>query len=162
MQRITLKLAIMVLTFVAGTTIASSWATHQSNLASKKRISTTRVLEITGKLHEAEVKKDIESLNRITPDDFTWTMIDCSPIGKSKWLYLFENGGFRWNVIDVDNVETIIDKDKAIVTGRITILMTFSTDRHRLIDKSISSFTYRFEIRQGHWEIISAGFDYSK
>ena len=157
MQLNTPHLAMMVLTFLIAA-VTSSCLARQPNV-----VAQSEILELTGKFHEALVKKDIEALNRMTSDDFTWIMVDDIHVDKSKWL--IKVGGEdspKVKAIDIENIKTTTDESKATLFGRIISIVTFSTERHLLEHKFVYSFIYRFEIRQGHWEIINAGFDYSK
>jgi len=78
------------------------------------------LLELEGKMAEAWVRRDTQTLEQILADDYTLAGAGDAVIGKDEYLAEIVNPEFGTTSAIVDNLRIRLYGDAAVVTGRAT------------------------------------------
>lgn len=144
------RLFAALLTFVIGT--ASFAALHAYHLrAVLNSPDGQAIMQVEHEYIEANLNRDIETLDKILADDFTigtrWSIAT-----KGEWLDQLDNSDFKFEAINTDYADVEINGDTAVVRGK-------AYTRTSQGDIEFVSPTYRFkrdyEKRDGRWQIVS-------
>ena len=148
-------LATAGLTVLAGFSASAIWTARQDNLV-KVQLVEKSVLELTNQFHDAVIRQDIGMLRHIASDNLVWSEgKDMLNWNKSELLRAVESGYVKYKTIVVDDIKIDINGNEAIMRGDITVLQTFSVDRHRSEHESRHPLIYRFGFYQDRWQIVS-------
>jgi ketosteroid isomerase-like protein len=84
----------------------------------------TDIEEITAlerELIQAFVTGDISILDNILAESFIFTDPQGPPVGKSQWMLGLETGRFRFESVEIENLDVKLVGDTALATGKLNI-----------------------------------------
>jgi ketosteroid isomerase-like protein len=107
------------------------------------------VAALERELIQAFVTGDTVVLDIVLADGFIFTDPQGPPIGKSQWILGLETGRFRFETVEIENLEVKIFGDTALANGRINIRAAVNGSYN-------GSFHYTdvYVKQDGHWKVI--------
>jgi ketosteroid isomerase-like protein len=107
------------------------------------------VTALERKLIQAFVSGDTAVLDMILAEGFIFTDPQGPPIGKSQWMLGLETGRFRFESVEIENLDVKIFGDTALANGRIKIRAAVNGSYN-------GSFHYTdvYVKQDGHWNAI--------
>jgi ketosteroid isomerase-like protein len=150
MKYLAIRLIIALSTFFIGLSAAALIAPHSleanSNGAAKQEI-----LQVEHQYIQAHLNRDTATLDSILADDFT-IGTRYRGTNKAQRLALLDDPDFAFESINTDNVEVIVNGDKAEITGDAILTGRYGD---REFTSPQYSFIRAYEKRQGRWQIVS-------
>ena len=142
-----IRLSVSLLTFIIGLSLVTVLKPlHAADAQAEQEI-----LQVEHAYIEANLQRDIVTLDRILADEFTIRSY-CRVITKAQRLALLQNPDFAFESIETNDVKVEVNGDTAVVTGEAILRESyqgemFYSPRYRFIRK--------YEKRQGSWQIVS-------
>ncbi len=79
------------------------------------------LIELEHQVHDAFVRRDTETVDRILADDFIFTDPEGNSVTKGGWIADLESGEFTYEAIHMDDLRVRILGDAAVSNGRVTM-----------------------------------------
>jgi ketosteroid isomerase-like protein len=116
---------------------------------SKESSDLEEVAALERELIQAFVSGDIAVLDTILAEGFIFTDPQGPPIGKSQWMHGLETGRFRFESVEIENLDVKLFGDTALANGRIKIRAAVNGSYN-------GSFHYTdvYVKHGGHWKAI--------
>src|SRR4051812_23237817 len=115
----------------------------------KESSGVEEVAALERKLIQAFVTGETAVLDVILADGFIFTDPQGPPIGKSQWMHGLETGRFRFESVEIENLDVKIFGDTALANGKINIRAAVNGSYN-------GSFHYTdvYAKQDGHWKAI--------
>ena len=109
------------------------------------------LMRLEDQSHEAFLRNDTETLDRILADDFVFTDPEGKFVTKAEWIADMESGELTFESIHMDDLRVRIFGDAAVTNGRVTM-------KTRSKEGSINSqycYIVMYVRRDGRWQAVA-------